>query len=170
MDQFSRFIKIICFILDKIAAACFFAVMLLIISNILLRTIFGRPILGTYELVGFLSALGIGFALARCSLQNGHIAVDLVTQLFTRRVQHIIELFMNAAALLFWSAAVWFLFEYGQTMKLKGLISPSAEIPLYPFIYIIALGLIGLCLTLVLKLIIHIREIQKLNAMKRAIL
>jgi TRAP-type C4-dicarboxylate transport system permease small subunit len=123
-------------ILDKLAGVCFFGVMLLIIGNIFLRGILGRPILGTYEIVGFLTAWGIGLALAHCALQDGHIAVGIFMERLSQKIQSFVAVLVNAASFVFWSAAAWYLFQFGQAMKVKGLVSPSAEIPVYPVIYL----------------------------------
>jgi hypothetical protein len=44
-------------------------------------------------------------------------------------------------------------------MKLKGLVSSSAEIPVYPFIYLVAFGLSGLCLVQLFKTLFCCREL-----------
>lgn len=159
MKQLTSFVKRVSSILDKLAGIFIFSVMLLIVSNIILRTVFNQPILGTYELVGFLTAMGVGLALANCALQNGHIAVGFIMDRFPKKIQAISEVFVNAVSLMFWAAAVWSLGRFGQAMMMKGLVSPSAEIPIYPFIYLVAFGVIGLCLVLLLKLLVSIPEV-----------
>jgi TRAP-type C4-dicarboxylate transport system permease small subunit len=117
------------------------------------------PILGTYELAGFLTALGISFALARCTLKEGHIAVGFLFERFSAKTQASLMILVNTASLIFWSAAVYYLVIYGRTMMSKGLVSPSAELPLYPFIYFVALGVAGLCLVLFVKLLGSCRQL-----------
>ncbi|MHB8125231.1 MAG: TRAP transporter small permease [Desulfitobacteriaceae bacterium] len=145
--------------MDKLAGICIFSVMLLIVTNIILRVVFNHPILGTYELVGFLTAMGIGFALAHCAFQDGHIAVSFIMELFPQKIQSIVDILINAVSLMFWAGAVWYLGEFGQAMKMKGLVSPSAEIPVYPFIYLIALGLLGLSMVVLFKFLLSCREV-----------
>jgi len=159
LKQLSGFVKRASSILDKLAGIFIFSVMLLVVINIILRAVFKQPILGTYELVGFLTAMGVGLALANCALQNGHIAVSYIMDRFPEKIQSFVDILVNAASLIFWSAAVWYLARYGQAMKLKGLVSPSAEIPVYPFIYLVAFGLLGLCLVLLFKFIVSIQEV-----------
>ena len=55
------------------AALCF--LMLLTIADVALR-ILGRPIVGTYELVGLGGAIAIGLSLPLTSWVRGHIYVD----------------------------------------------------------------------------------------------
>jgi len=145
--------------MDKLAGICIFSVMLLIVANIVLRTVFNQPILGTYELVGFLTAIGVALALAHCAFQEGHIAVSFIMEHFPQKIQSITAVIVNAASLMLWAATVWSLGKFGHAMKIKELVSPSAEIPVYPFIYLVAFGMLGLCLVLLFKLLVSFREI-----------
>jgi TRAP-type C4-dicarboxylate transport system permease small subunit len=146
-------------IMDKLAGICFFSVMLLIVSNIILRGIFNKPILGTYEVVGFLSAMGIGFALAHCALQDGHIAVDFIFTKLSPKTQTRLDIILSTLVLLFWSAVFIYLIKYARHMMAKGMVSPSAEIPVYPFILMIGLGLMGLCAVLLYKLMVSLKGV-----------
>ena len=169
MKQLSELIKGASSILDKLAAICIFSVMLLIVANIILRTVLSRPILGTYELVGFLTALGVALALAHCAFKDGHIAVSYIIDQFPYKVQSIITVFVHVVSLIFFAAVVWSLGNFGQAMKIKGLVSPSAEIPVYPFIYLIALGLLGLCLVLLFNCLVSIKEVLKNDTAKKVV-
>lgn len=146
-------------IFDKMAAICFFSVMLLIVSNIILRVGFNRPILGTYELVSFLTAVGVGLALAHCALQDGHIAVSFFMERMPKKSQVLTDILMNVVALVFWVMVTWYIGVFGRSMMQKGLVSSSAEIPVYPFIFLISLGILGLCLVLLMRLVISLREL-----------
>ena len=159
MKQLSDIVKGVSSIMDKLAGLCIFSVMLLIVANIILRTVFNQPILGTYELVGFLTAMGVALALAHCAFQDGHIAVSFIMEHFPQKIQSIVAVFVNAVSLMFLAAAGWSLGKFGQAMKIKGLVSPSAEIPVYPFIYLVAFGLLGLCLVLLFKFLVSIRGV-----------
>ncbi|MEL7567181.1 MAG: TRAP transporter small permease [Dehalobacterium sp.] len=159
MNNLSGKVKGISHLLDKLAGICVFAVMLLIVSNIVFRGVFSKPILGTYELVGFLTALGIALALAYCAFQEGHIAVSFIVERFSKKIQAVINIFINTVAFLFWSTTVWYMGKFAHTMMVKGMVSPSAEIPIYPFIYLVALGLSGLCLVLFYKLLVALKEV-----------
>lgn len=151
MKKFTGLVGELCRGLDKLAGLCFFSVMLLIIANIVLRAVLKRPILGTYELVGILTAVGISLALAHCALRNGHIAVDLVVDRLPSRIQAIIDALTGFVSFIFWTAVAWYLFEYGSSMMAKGLVSSTAQIPIYPIIYLCAVGMLGLCLVLAVK-------------------
>lgn len=167
MKRLSGTVKGASSILDKLAGLCIFSVMLLIVANIVLRTVFNQPILGTYELVGFLTAIGVALALAHCAFQDGHIAVSFIMEQFPQKIQFITAVFVHVASLMLWAAAVWALGKFGHAMQIKGLVSPSAEIPVYPFIYLVAFGLLGLCLVLLFKFLASFREVLGIDAAKK---
>ncbi|MDD4358053.1 MAG: TRAP transporter small permease, partial [Smithellaceae bacterium] len=56
-----------------LACVAVIAMMLLSVTDVVLR-MFGKPIPGTYEQVGFLGAIVVSFALAFTSMEKGHIA------------------------------------------------------------------------------------------------
>ena len=102
MKQFTGLVTGFSRVLDRIAGLCLVSVMVLIVTNILFRVFLKRPILGTYEFAGFLTATVIGLALAYCAVQNGHIAVTFVMDRLSSRVQAFVDAAMNLCAFLFW--------------------------------------------------------------------
>lgn len=167
MKKLASLVKGLCSGLDKLAGLCIFSVMLLIVANIILRTLFNRPILGTYEWVGFLTALGVAFALAHCAFQDGHIAISFIVEYFNSKIQAILAVVVHAVSFVLWIGAAWALAKFGYAMKVKGLIAPSSEIPVYPFIYLIAIGLIGLALVLMFKVLVTGKEVLRNNTTKK---
>lgn len=146
MKKFGGIVEGLSRTLDIIAGACLAGVMLLVVSNVLLRQILNRPILGTYEIVGYLTALGISFALARCSMQNGHIALDYIVNKLPKQLRMGAEIIVNACSLCFWVLSSWHLFKYGQSLMASGVVSPTAQVPVYMVVYLIGIGLFALCL------------------------
>lgn len=159
MKQFSGVIKGISATLDKVAGIFIFLVMILVVSNILLRTIFNSPIKGTYELVGLMTAIAVSFGLAYCAFQKGHIAVGYIIERFPKKIQIIVSILSDMIALGFWSATTWYLAKYANTMMIKGLVTATAEIPVYPFIYLIAFGFLALCFVIAASLMTTLKEV-----------
>ena len=159
MKQFAGFVTGFSRLLDRLAGLCLVSVMVLIVTNILSRSLLKRPILGTYEFAGYLTAAVIGLALAYCAVQNGHIAVTFVVDRLPRRAQACVDAAMNLCAFLFWVLAAWHLGSYAHSMAVNGVVSPTTQMPFYYFIYLIALGLLALCLVLLVKTIESIKKV-----------
>lgn len=159
MKHFTGLITGLSRILDRVAGFCMVVVMLLVVISILLRVLFNRPILGTYEYVAYLTAVAIGLALAHCAVQNGHIAVSFVVEKLPGKIQAAVDVVMNIISLLFWSLCVWQVGKYANTMAVSGVVSPTTQMPFYPFIYLVAFGLLALCLVLLVKAVESLKKV-----------
>lgn len=144
--------------LDALAGLCIFSVMILVVTNILLRTFLHRPILGTSEYVNLLTAVGIGLALAYCAFQNGHIAVDLLVNRWPQKIQAGVDILTNSSALGFWFFSAWYVAKYAGMMLDRNMVSPTTQVPLSPVVYLIAFGLLSLSMVLSLRLTDSIRK------------
>lgn len=153
MEQFAVIAAKISKLLDSIAGWCMASIMVLVVSNILLRTLFKRPILGTYEYVSFFTALVIGLALAYCAVQNSHIAISIITDRLPVKIQMIIEIVIDTIAFIFLSFSTWHIGIYAKSMAGSGEVSLTTKLPFYPFIYLVAFGMSILSLVVLANLI-----------------
>ncbi len=158
MKKFSGLVEGLSRVLDRISGFCMVSVMALVAVNILLRALFNRPILGTYEYVGFITAATIGLALANCAVQKGHIAISIVVDRLGPRVQAVIDAFTCAVSLSFWGLSAWYTCKYAKSLLNNGVVSPTTQTPFYPFMYLVAFGLLALCLVLLVRLIESIKK------------
>lgn len=159
MKQCTGFVTGLSRILDKIAGLCMVAVMVLVVSNVLLRALFNRPILGTVDYVVFLTAVMIGLSLAYCAVQNGHIAVSFVVDRLPLKMQAVVDIVTSILSLSFWGLCVWQIGSYAQRTAEAGVVSPTTQTPLYPFIYLVAFGLMVLCLVLLVRAVESIGKV-----------
>ncbi len=137
--------------LDRIAGLCLAGTMVLVVCNIILRVAFNRPMAGAVDYVGFLSALAISLALAYCAVQNAHIAVDFILEKFPSRVRAVVDTAINAVGLVFWCVVFWKMTEYGRSLAANGVVAPTTQMPLHPFVYLVSLGLFALCLVMLVR-------------------
>lgn len=144
VERFSR-------ILDQIAAFCIALTMSVVVLNIILRTFFNQPLLGTIEYVNILTAVSIGLALAYCAFQNGQIAIEFLVDKLPGKFQSLIDALTNLTALLFWSISAWNMLAYGYASSLSGEVSATTGIPVYPVVYLVAAGLMTLCAVIFFK-------------------
>ena len=140
-----------------LACAAVVAMMLLSTADVVVR-IFGRPMPGTYELVGFLGALVVSFALAFTSMEKGHIAVEILVEKLPLRYRLAIDAFCNLAGAFLFSMIGYQAFIYALDIKNSGEVSPTLHIPAYPFIFGISLGCTLLCLLLAADIVKSLRR------------
>ena len=78
--------------LNSISSVALVSIMVLTVADVILR-IFKRPITGTYEIVGLLGAVVIGFGIPITSWIRGHIFVDFLTQRFPQGRRDVVNIF-----------------------------------------------------------------------------
>lgn len=110
-----------------IGGVALMAMMLLTVSSVTLRTVFGAPIPGDFELVELLSAVTVFCFLPWCQITGGNVLVDFFTMKAGARTNHALEalgdlIYLVIGALLtwrLWHGTVDF-FSYGEgTMVLR---------------------------------------------------
>jgi TRAP-type C4-dicarboxylate transport system permease small subunit len=115
--------------------------MLLTVTDVVLR-FFGKPITGTYELMGFFGALVIGFALAQTTLDEAHVAMDIVTQKLPPRNRDVLLVSTKVVSLALFALISWSLFLKGHDLYKAREVSLTLRVPYYPVAY--GLSLCGL--------------------------
>ena len=133
--------------LGIIAAVAIFSMMALTCADVILR-LFRMPIPGTYEIVSFMGAVAVSFAIAHTSVEKGHVAVSLVVQLLPKRAQAVIESILAALGIILFALIAWQSVLYGLDCQDSGEVSLTLQLPFYPIIYGVALGAGVVCLVL----------------------
>jgi TRAP-type C4-dicarboxylate transport system permease small subunit len=149
-------------ILAIAASAVLAAMMLLTVADVVLRWIFKYPIIGTTEITESMMVCIAFFALAWCAAEKSHLKVDLVVDLFSPRVQGIIDSLTTLASLCLVALIAWRSFLEGRAVQEMNLISSLIKLPAYPFYYFIGASCIMLCLVMVGQLAQHLtRAVRK---------
>jgi TRAP-type C4-dicarboxylate transport system permease small subunit len=127
-------------VLHGIGGVSLVFLMLLTVADVVLRAC-GRPIPGTYELVGFAGALAIGCALPFTSWIGGHVHVDSLICLLPRPGQAILQAVTRLLAMGLFGMLGWNLIRFGLDLRASGEVSPTLELRFYP----VAFGLAAAC-------------------------
>ena len=121
--------------------------------NVCLRFFFNAPYRGAYELVGFLGAIVIAFALGYTQKRKDHIVVDILTEKFPKRVNRILDGINYLITTIFFSVVSWQVFIWGMKISKSGEVSETLKIMFHPFILSVSLGFALFSLTLVIDFI-----------------
>ncbi len=137
--------------LFAIAGTAIVAMTLLTCADVVLR-LFRLPIPGTYELVSFFSAVSVSFAMAHTCVEKGHIAVSILVQRLPARGQALIDSLTTALSLFLFVLIAWRSILYGENLRQVGEISPTLQLPFYPFVYGVGVSAAVVCLVLLADL------------------
>ena len=140
-----------------VAGIAIVAMMLLTCADVILR-LFRKPILGTYELVCYLSVVGASFAMPHTSLKMGHVAVSFVVDIFPKRIRGIIESITGLVGISLFAVLAWRSFRYALSLKAGGEVSQTIQLHFYPFVFGIGFAAIGVCLVLLVGLGRNLRK------------
>ena len=136
--------------LNGASAAAVVFIMLLTCADVVMR-LFGRPIPGTYELVGYFGALIVAFALAYTSVERGHISVELLVDRLPARPQSLIEGAGHLVSAVLFGLLAWQSRVYAMDLVESGEVSLTLGIPTWPFVFGLAAGCGMLSLVLFLE-------------------
>ena len=136
-----------------VALGILVAMMVLTFADVLLRYTLNQPISGTYELTELLMAVPVSVGIVYCGIMKGHVSVDIVVSRFPQRAQAVIDSVTCIFGLGVFSLITWQCILYAAEKYGSGHGSVVLEIPIYPFIGLIALGSLVFCLALLAHLI-----------------
>jgi TRAP-type C4-dicarboxylate transport system permease small subunit len=141
-----------------VSAVAIVAMMLLTCADVVLRY-FRRPVPGTYELVCFLGAVAVAFALAQTSVEKGHVSVTFVVQLFPKRIRGLIACITTGFGLILFSLIAWQSIIYANNLRLSGEVSLTLELPFYPFVFGVGFSAAVVCLILISDLFKNVTKV-----------
>ncbi len=135
---------------------------LLVVSNVVGRFLFDKPLLGIVELVEMMMVIIGFFAIAYTAISRGHVHVDLVITRLSRRTQAIlgsIAFFLSAGiiAIITYQGSVNTIY-YAQHLKEA---STVLSVPFAPFRFVMALGCLLLCLRLLVDIFHFLSSARK---------
>ncbi len=120
--------------------------MLLTLGNMIVGHV--RPIVGTYELVGFLGAVVIGFSIPLTSWLRGHIYVDFFIFRFPQKTRNAFNIATRCLSIFLFLMIGWNLFKYGMDLQRTGEVSLTLQIPFYPIVFGIGVCCFAQCFVL----------------------
>lgn len=156
-----KLLHTVCRAFAMVGVALVIPMMVLIIADVILRSIFDHPIPGTAE-IACLMLLCMALGMARCAMEEGHLKIEILMSLFPPRIQAIVDSITIFAGLFIVMIMAWrnligalWRKEIGQVASI------ILPIPLFPFHLILVLGLVLMCMAMMALVIKKIGETIK---------
>lgn len=137
MDRLFNMLKFVSKALNSIAGIAVTFMMLLTVTDVLLRA-GGHPIIGTFEIVALLLGLVIGFGIPQVSLDRGHVYMEFLLEKLSKRRKNLMNTFTRILCLILFAFIGYNLFNVGARFHASGEVSPTIKIPFYPVAYGVA--------------------------------
>jgi TRAP-type C4-dicarboxylate transport system permease small subunit len=125
--------------------------MLLATGNVVLR-MFHAPFRGTYEIVSFLGAIGVAFALASTQRKRGHIVVDILSARYPLPMRRLVDALSAAVSAVFFGIVARQVWVWGARIMASGEVSETLKVIYHPFVFAVAVGFGLLTLTCLLDI------------------
>ena len=153
LDKFERFVNSLSNWLNWVAGVALVLMLVLIAVDIIGAKLFRWPVPGGIDMVGLLGVVAIGFAIARTQIIHGHIEVEFFEEKIPEKVRNVVDVVICSLGMLLFALLAWKSCEYGYTLQAKGEVSMTQGIPLYPFVYGMALCYLSVFLVFLVQCI-----------------
>jgi TRAP-type C4-dicarboxylate transport system permease small subunit len=134
------------------------AMVMVTVGEMVLR-MFGRPMAGTVETIGWLAAVTTAFALGYTQVHQGHVSIDLLTTRLGSRSQVVVSMLVNLISAALFVIMTWNVFRYAGLLRETGSLSETMKVIVYPWVYLVSLGCAGLTLALVVDFLKSCRQV-----------
>jgi TRAP-type C4-dicarboxylate transport system permease small subunit len=140
-----------------VAGAALICMMFITVLDAFLRG-FAEPLTGTFEMVGWLAALTAAFSLGYTQLYKQHVSIDLLVKKLGARACSAVEAFVHLISLALFGAVAYKMFTYAGTVRASGSLSETMKVIYYPWVYLVAIGCLGLVIALIAGFVHSLRE------------
>ena len=145
MDVLDRISALLNKGLAFLAGCCLIAMMLVTVGEMVSR-MFGNPMAGTVETIGWLAAVTTAFALGYTQIHQGHVSIDLFTNRLNPRLRAVINILVYLTSTALFMVVTWNIFHHAGVLKQSGSLSETMKVIVYPWVYLVSLGCAGLTL------------------------
>lgn len=161
MKTVSAIVALVSRALYSVAGIALISMVALTGADVTLRYL-GRPIVGTYEIVGLLGALMVGLSLPQASRVHAHVLMDFLTDKFPLGLQKVFQVLTRLLGIILFIIIAWNLWLLGDDFRRGSEGSLTLAIPLYPVAYAISIC----CFVEIIVLVLEMLEGNKQEAEK----
>jgi TRAP-type C4-dicarboxylate transport system permease small subunit len=144
-------------VLAVIAGIALTLMMFLTVADVIMRALF-TPFTGTYEVVGLMLAVVIGFAIPKVSLRKQHVNMDILVDKLSKRNKAIMNTFTRILCIALFILIGYSLFAIGNEFRMAGEVSPTIRLPFYPMAYGVGICCFIECFVFIFEIVKGWRE------------
>lgn len=152
LDQLSRALGRLNNLARHVATVVLVLLMLGTVADVVMRSVFDRPLVGTFELTQLAIIVILYLSIGYAEQHDAHIKVDLVTGKLRGRVRRAVLFFARLVTIAVAGMLAWRLFAFSGSLGDSGVSTSVLRYPLWPFALIAAAGALLYVLTLVVAI------------------
>lgn len=151
VDLYHRGLRSLIQGLAYLAGASLMAMVLVTTADVLLRAV-GLTFTGAYDIVKIAAAITMAAALPYTTAIKGHVAIEFLFQRLGRRGRIVVDALMRLAGMALFSLLAWGCIDYGNSLRRKGEVSMTLQLPIFWVPYVLAVS----CALVVLIKLYHL--------------
>ncbi len=137
--------------LAYVACASLLVMVLVTSADVVLR-IFRLSLTGAYDIVKMAAAITISAALPYTTAIKGHVAIEYFFHKLGRRGRMVVDALMRLGGMALFGLLAWGCVDYGNSLRAKGEVSMTLQLPIFWVPYVLALS----CALVVLIKVYHV--------------
>jgi len=151
MNKIENMLNRVIGLVSVISYVCFFFIMMITILDVALRSLFNKPILGTYELVEQVVFCAVFASFAYGQQQKMNIHITLLTSLFPYRLERICSVFTYLLGAVIVGAIAYAAYVQSNVALSSRYKTWVLGIPTYPFYWVECVTMVVFFLLLILE-------------------
>ncbi len=151
LQLYHRVLRASVMALAYVACASLMVMVLVTSAEVILR-IFRVSLTGAYDIVKIAAAITIAAALPYTTAIKGHVAIEYFFHTLGRRGRTAVDALMRFGGMLLFGLLAWGCVDYGNSLRAKGEVSMTLQLPIFWVPYVLALS----CVLVVLIKIYHV--------------
>ena len=133
--------------------ACAALMVMVIVTSIeVVLRIFRTTMTGAYDIVKIAATLTMAAALPYTTAIKGHVAIEYFFHKLGRRGRVVVDTAMRVSAMALFSLLAWGCVDYGNSLRAKGEVSMTLQLPVFWLPYVLAVS----CALVVLIKLYHL--------------
>ena len=161
LEKFEKFNERLSGWAEWIAFWAIFFMVALTCVDVIGAKVFRAPVFGSLDMMMLAQLIAISFAAGMALIRNRHVQVEFFVMLLPRRIQALIDGLIQLLCLGLFILIVWRLIMHGYHLQLGAEVTSTALIPLPPFAYASAVGIVPVCLVLLQQLFTSILRVVR---------
>jgi len=151
IDLYHRALRAVVQALAYVAGASLMVMVLVTTADVILRKC-GHSLTGAYDIVRIAAAVTLAAALPYTTAIKGHVAIEYFFHKLGRRGRIAVDALMRLAGMALFSLLAWGCVDYGNSLRAKGEVSMTLQLPVFWVPYVLA----GSCALVVLIKLYHL--------------
>lgn len=156
-------IKRVLSVIETTAALAIAVVAGLIFLTAVLRYVFSINLPDGFDFARYLQGIAILWGLAVATWRNGHITIDIVTEMSSPRWERIINTVAATVTAGFFCVFAWALIDRLPTVIAARQLTSDLRVPIWPFYLIAISGVLATAFVAVLALITYLKPVETPN-------